>query len=316
MADLKRVRDARGQVLLVTALILGISFVALALILNSAIFTENLASRGDTTGADDVVTYHHDLERGLDDVVAYETRNVSNGETHDTVFGRIDTAVSDADAMFVRRHARNGVMSGATIDDVDNGTRIFQTDHTRNFTDGTGTENWTVANDVSRTRAFRMDVHGASASCGGVADCFTLNVTDGTDRWRVFVDETTAGEIEVAVDDGSGTERCVVVDEPQVPIDVTGGTVNGTACDALAFADAPGGNYDVRFENADAIEGTYSLVVADESIATSPPPHFGPGSDPSIAAAVYELTVAYDYRSTDVVVETELRVAPGEPDGR
>lgn len=316
MADLSRATDARGQILLVTALILGITFVALALILNSAIFTENLASRGDTTGADDVVTYHHNLERGLGDVVAYETRNASSGETHDTVFGRIDTAVSDADAMLVRRHARNGVMSNATVGDVDNGTRIFQTNHSRNFTDGTGTENWTVASDVSGTRAFRMDVHGASATCSGVADCFTVNVSDGTDHWRVFVSETTAGEIEVQVDDGTDTESCGVVDEPQVPIDVTGGTVNGTNCGALAFSDAPGDGYDVRFENADAIAGTYSLVVDDESIATTPPIQFVSGSDPSVAAAVYELTLEYDFRSTEIVVGTELRVAPGEPDGR
>ena len=50
MADVTR--PNRGQLLLVAAIALGILFVALALILNTAIFTENLATRSSRWRSD------------------------------------------------------------------------------------------------------------------------------------------------------------------------------------------------------------------------------------------------------------------------
>ena len=47
MADLK---GERGQILLIAAFALAVIFIALGLVVNGAIFTENLASQGDASG--------------------------------------------------------------------------------------------------------------------------------------------------------------------------------------------------------------------------------------------------------------------------
>ncbi|MEF8907354.1 MAG: hypothetical protein V5A13_05805, partial [Haloarculaceae archaeon] len=45
----------RGQIILVTAFALAVAFVALSVVINGAIFTQNLATRGDTAGGGDAL---------------------------------------------------------------------------------------------------------------------------------------------------------------------------------------------------------------------------------------------------------------------
>lgn len=311
MAHLGGRPRSRGQILLVTALILGVSFVALALILNSAIFTENLASRGDTTGADEVVTYQNNLQDGIGAVVAYETRNASTGDGHSTVLGRIETGMTDADAISVRRHAKQGATSNVSIDDHTDGTRIYQTNGSRNFTDATASPDWTLADSVDNARAFRFNVTGQPGT-----EQFVVRLDDGGDTWEVFFRDGGSNDVEIVVDNGTGEQRCDTVPTYPAEIDLTAGTVAGTACEALAFGDAPSGTYDVAFENGTEFTGTYSLVV-DDVIGTSPPPaEFSADGNPSVSEAVYDLTLEYHYRTSDIVVGNHLRIAPGEFDGR
>ena len=48
--------DESGQIIIIAALLLAIIFVGLALVLNSAIYTENMARRGDTSTAEAMST--------------------------------------------------------------------------------------------------------------------------------------------------------------------------------------------------------------------------------------------------------------------
>jgi len=308
-------RGRRGQILLITALVLGVAFVALAVILNSAIFTENLASRGDTTGADDVVTYQSNVEDGVAAIVRYETENASTSDDHGAVFSRVKVGVADADEIFLRRHARRGAVSNASILDQANGSRIFQTDSTRAFTDGNGNPDWDVATGVGQTRAFHMNVSRATLpTCGLFNDCFTMNVTDGSDLWQLSVTDSATG-VEVSVDDGTGPVSCDKVNEPFVSINVTAGTVSGEPCSALDPADWPGSYDTIEYDNGDDVTGSYSLVVDAEGIADSPPGHFGAGPEPSVTPALYRMTIGYEYQTANLLVSQELRIAPGEPDG-
>lgn len=312
MADLDGPGD-RAQILLVTALVLGMMFVTLALILNSAIFTENLASRGETAGGDAVVQYHGDVERSVGAVLAYEDRNVSAGDDHDDVAARVETAVNDTDDVLAKRHAKTGALSNVSMVDRRDGARIHQSDGTRNFSDGDGRADWTVVEDVERTRAFRLNVTGASSTCTPFADCFTVSVSNASHSWDLSVRDT-GSQVELEVENVSGgTETCATPGSAAT-VDVTAGTLAGEPCPALSFADAPTGASDVEYRNADEIAGTYSLVVDNESVATSPPAHFGAGSDPTVRPTLYDVTLAYEYETDDVAVDGELRVAPGEPD--
>lgn len=302
----------RGQILLVAALALGVTFVALALILNSAIFTENLASRGQTTGGEDVVEYRDDLRRGVGTVVTAENENATDSDSHSDVRNRVRRAIGDVNGVVTRHRARIGVTTNVSWTSGTDGTRIFQSNETRNFTNVDGDATWTAVESVDATRAFELNVSRSvlSSSCTLLTDCFNVSVTDGSSYWNVSMKETASG-VEVNIEGGGS---CGPIDEDFVTVDLTAGTVNGTNCPDLSWGDAPtSSGYDIVFNNGDETAGTYSLVVRDTTVSATD--YDSGAGDPSITDALYAVTVAVDYESPDVTVDTTLRVAPGEPDG-
>jgi hypothetical protein len=303
VADLTPEGD-RAQVLLVAALALGVTFVALALIVNSAIYTENLASRGDTTGGETVIQYRSDLARGVGEVLGHENRD---GTSHSGIETAIDTAVSDIDEVLTRNNVLLGATSDATVSGSVEGALINQTDPSRPYTDAGDNDDWVVARNIDRTRAFRFNV-----SRGLLTSDFTVTVTDGSDDWELTFEDPGSG-IEVEVDDGGTTATCGPVAESYVVVDVTGGTVGGEECDALSFGDAPASGYDIVFSHGDDAGGTYSLVVDNGTLATSPPSAFG--MQPAVSHALYSVDVSYDFQTADTRVNSTIRVAPGEADG-
>ncbi|MHB9285704.1 hypothetical protein ACKVMT_01525 [Halobacteriales archaeon Cl-PHB] len=318
MADLTG-RD-RGQILLVAALALAVTFVALALILNSAIFTENLASRGDTTGSENALQYRDSLKRGMGTVLAFENRNLSSGEGRAEIRDRLNRSVGDLSPVLTRKWARLGVSSNTSISGQTDGSRIFQTDHTRDFTDNdTNAVDWTLASGVDETRAFRLNVSRSGltdlGTCGLLSGCFETVVTDGSTTWRVSVAEDGGtNEIVVEVDNGTGSnQQCAPVSQSFVEIDLTEGTVAGEPCSALSFGDAPDTGYDIQYRNGDQLEGSYTLVVDNPGVADTDPARFGNPGDPAVEPALYAVTMDYDFISPYVTVNTTVRVAPGEP---
>lgn len=308
----------RGQILLIAGLALGVTFVALALVLNAAIFTENLASRGQTTGGDDAVRYAQEVTRGGAELLTYENLNVTASTDHPTLFARLDSGVGTIDDVLTRQ--RTGISATASVaangSASTNGTRLWQANASRAFTNATGAEDWTLAAGVDDTRAFRLQVDngGLLSGCGLFSDCFYLTVSDGADDWRVQIYDN--GILTVEVDDGSGSTETCTSSEATVDIDLTAGTVDGEPCPALSFGEAPDSGYDITYSNADEVTGTYSLVVDDPAIASGgTPSDYAVGSNsPNASVAVYELVLDADYGTADIDYTTPLRLAPGEPD--
>lgn len=308
MAHLRR---GRGQILVLSAFALGVLFVALALILNAAIFTENLASRGDTTGGDEVVQLRDDLRRGVATVLTHENRLLDD---HDLVNESVTVSVAELDDALRTSNARRGAASVVSLESTTNGTLVNQTNASRNFSDGNGTADWTIAENVERTRAFELAINRSllDGSCSLPDGCFAVNVTNGNAYWRLSANATGADRVNVTIDNGTSTDTCTA-NGSTVAVDVTAGTVGGVTCPALSFDEVPAGSYDLAVENGDDAGGTYSLVVDNASLATSPPPHFGDG--PSVTAALYDATLAYEYHTSRLAYESTLRVAPGEAGG-
>lgn len=317
MAHLTPLADGgrdRGQLIIVTAFALGVLFVALALILNSAIFTENLASRGETTGGEDIVTYEDALERGVGDVLTYENANVTTTTvSHSTLESRLTAATSDIDAILIRRNAITGATSAATLEDKRDGTLIRQ-NATANFTNNNSAADWTVVSSVDRTRAFQMNVTSADSSCTRFSSCFNLTV-NGSSDWVLSINEPPSGFV-VAVDNGSGTATCGPVNNASVTLDVTGGTFGGGLCPVLNFSEVPDSGYKIEYENADKITGTYSMVVDNDSLLSTNSASYANATDasPSATPALYSVNVSFDYQTADVNYNSTVRVAPGEPD--
>lgn len=313
MADVSR---DRAQILLVTALGLAILFVTLALIVNTVIYTENLATRSSNIGGGSEAIRHIDAVReGIGGAIAYA--NTHNDSSKQTVYSNLTVAVSDWSDLTARVQAVNGVGTNLTLVAAVNGTRIVQEDASRNFTNRTfGSANWTVVEEVNGTRKFRINVTDETVlESAGSGDVFAVNVTDGSGYWRLNV--TRDGSTEVHIRNASGISVTCAASTAQPWINVTDGTVAGEECDGLQFAEGVSTPYTVSFENGGSIVGTYTLIVDNETLADSPLPHLnskGSGS-PYATYAVYSADINVYFQTPRLFLNTTIRVAPGETDG-
>jgi hypothetical protein len=313
VADLTPDRGGeRGQLLLIAAFIIATSFVVLALVVNSAIFTENLATRDDVAGSQDALQHRHEIEQSVGAVV--EEINQDNS-----------LSASDADEEIEAIARQGGVQQAARgrvvdveLDSIDPGTKIAQ-DSVGNFSNTTGSvPDWTVAEDVTHTRNFQINLTDYS-ELQGPTNAFRVVVNGSNDdEWIVTIAESGSNDVEILVDrPGLPTQTCTREFDDFLRIDITDAMVGETPCPALdrnssgtplwfgSGVDAP---YRIDFRNPGEIAGTYSLIVDDGA-----DPHNFLAIDPPYSTnAIYNLTVAYTYYTTNVGYETAIRVAPGE----
>lgn len=312
MADMTG-RD-RGQIILVAAFALAVIFLTLALVVNSAIFTENLASRSDTTGSDSALTNRAVVEQNVGEAVASANRN-NPASLVSSVQANIQSYQSQAGP----QQATSGRLVSLSYDTETFGARVAYDGG--QFSGGVG-NSYTLADNIDKssesngTRAFKIN---ATNLPNTYSDAFVVQVGDGAaaDEWvtRIWNDGGVV-EVETTRDILGGTETCRISEGPgDAPIiDLTEGTVNGEPCDALGTNDA-GENYNfgagaadgyrIEFVRANEIEGDFTVVID-----TSPSDVTAPSSPTN---ALYDVTVEYTYTTNDVRYVTDNRVAPGEP---
>ncbi|QLG26492.1 hypothetical protein HUG10_02580 [Halorarum halophilum] len=308
----------RGQLMLVGALALAVLFVSFAFLLNAAIYTETIASRGTGVEADTVVGYRNaavDATGGtIDRLSAGENRS------YDSLHGNLTTAVGDWDRGTARQYAIEGDAPSVEVVSVTNGTRVVQ-NGTRNFTDADGAANWTLAEDV-RTRNYTMTVEGNDLAQSSQSDVLNGN-TDGafnftfenaSGNYSIYVYES-GGEVELRAEDPDGNDvGSCTRSSGQVEVDFTAGTVDGADCDALDFYRALEGSYELRYANADHVSGTYATTVDaehDELVGGHYAAYGGDG--PFRSTAIYAVDIEVVLRSASVYYRNEGTVAPGAP---
>lgn len=318
----------RGQLMLVAAVVLAVVLVALAFVLNAAVYTEALVA-GDSGSPEDrtVARFQDDVRRGVGGLVVHHNRNATNNTTHADLHAALQESVERWDDLTARHAATSGSGTNVTLVGTDNGTRIAQDNATRAFTNATRTEggnvtgnasDWTLVTDVNGTRRFRMNITSETSDLGefGAADAFNVTVTNGSATWRMNVTNEN-GNATVGVRNASGGHAVcsAPANESGVWVNVTAGTVAGEECPGLAFAEGVNSPYEIRFESGDNVSGTYELVVDNETLATSPTADYVSRDDgsPYVMSAVYSATVRVEYRTPTLTYTTTVRVAPGEP---
>jgi len=332
-----RARD-RGQILLIGALALAISLVVLALILNSGIYAHNLASRVDTS-EEDAVGFQNEIRAGVGGLVEYSVRNSTNDTAAQTNAldpddGDGEAGIDEIERRLVRYRAYESTLVNASFEGVSNGTLIRQ-DTDGDFTNQTGTSDWTLVDDADGVRAFELEVARSSLNASTIGslsgDTLEIEVSNGSDTWTVYVYEN-GGATTVAAKSTSPTDTygpCTDDTGNRTVIDITAGTVGGEHCRALQFFGSLPGSFnsseqlDVAYENArggvpgssSTVNGTYRLVVEKPfaDVSGSGYAHYGSGDDPYVAEAVYSVDVAIYYQSPDLTYESTITVAPGEP---
>ena len=323
--------DDRGQLFLVGALSLAVLFVGFALLLNTAIYTENLATRNTDPGTDPSISYRAAAEDAARELMIRENRNGTD-PTWDENTRWYESSVeawSDSAGLHAARRAR---VASVTVDST-NGTRFQQTNASRNLTNRNYADDWTLGNNPSAVRDASLTVNRDSLPETNRSNVLGLTLgfddpyavafddTDGGNTWHVYVyDDADNGvdDVTVLVDDGPNEQECTHVG-PAAHIDLSNGSINDTACSAFDLLDLPDDAVDdkeirLRFENGDQATGTYDIKVA-EGADISGNVYDNEVDDDGAAfatAIIYEADVTITYESTDVSYRTTVRIAPEE----
>ena len=329
--------DSRGQLLVVVALLVATTLVALALVLNSAIFAENLSSR-ETTDSETAIAYAADANRTVAQAVTRTAdAEVATADGARAVFdGIVDDWARSRSATAAERGAAADLQRTAHV-----GWRLRQ-DSDRQYMpeNETTTADWTVAEDASNVSTMRFEantssLYDATLSFNDTDErAFRVVVNDGTDTWTMYLfrEGGTDDRFVVHVGDPSGfddlsdllgsSSSCDVVADRGV-VDVRAQTLDGTNCPALDFADDLDGPVSIRYENAynstldeSRIVGGYDIVVNGTvaTNATGHPESFTTpgGTDPTAQAVVYSVNYRSSYERETVRNVRDGRYAPRE----
>lgn len=316
----------RAQLILITGLTLAVILVAVVLVLNTVIYTENLATRGVDAGGAEAIDFRDGAVDDLGGILHREHRSRSSATG--VVDGFNESAAAYGRTITDLR-ARDGVIANVTVDPSTAKTGYFiaqneTADGFRNMNspDGAATD-WTVASNVSQTRNYQLTVEPDSLS-DSTGTAFTV-VADGTtagtnETWEASLSRGAGDNLMLEVTVGNRTEtgRFEPGPDGDHTVDFTAGTVNGKPFDQLVWADGvqtgsePDGSdpYDIRYENGDRADGTYYLVVDDRDGGADP----DRSSRPYVADAVYSVEVKIRHRTPELEYADTIRLAPGERD--
>lgn len=318
MAD---VADDRGQLLILGALVLAVMFVSFAALTNTAVYTENLATRESDPGTGAAVEFRTAAVTGTGGLV--EDVNRHNDTSYVALDENASVAVDEWDNASAKTYGATGRVVETEYVRAANGTRIAQTNSTRQFTNATDAPDWTVASGLGDDdlRAHRLNVSTSDLEPER-SGAFRIDYTDSDDDTRsVYVYRNATPDptrVVVEVDAPGWNAACSAPAwNGYAVVDVTGARVGDSHCGALAFFGNVSTPYDVSYHNGVAANGTYGLVVnRTESTVESGTASFGTdgGDDPFATEALYSARIALTYESHRVYHRAQVRVAPGEPD--
>lgn len=311
----------RGQLLLIAALAVAVILVGVALLLNAAIFTENVATR--ETGADGREATNIRAATAADIGELIERENKRDGAA---AAGHVSDGIDAMSPLLAREHVRHGTVVELERHGIDEGERIeWNTEvNSEDFTVERGSENetvrdWTLLSDVSGVRAFKltadteplssMSEPNASQLKNETTGAFGIEFTGTNVIQYVYEDD---GDVVVAqVSGGSVDHRCSIAGADEVTVDLTGDRletdIETTHCYRGLWPTPDSSEIStIEIRNGDRAGGTFSLTIDDASAATSE-------SELTTEPAVYAATAELRYTSTKLDFETQLVVAPGSP---
>jgi hypothetical protein len=301
--------DRRGQMILITGFALAVAFVTLALVLNSVVFTGNLATSSESAAASEAITYRADVTTGAERVIAFV--NEHNTSSYSELNASLEADMDNVSNLLLRHRITEGEVVDGQVDARFRGTWIKQTNSSRNFTNVGGDTKWTLFANSNGARSFRIHVTDDTSLQLLNNDPFNVTARDGASEWRLNVTDAASGsKVFVRRADGSEIE-CDVPVLSDFWINVSEGTVAGNECEGLAFGDQLGTITSVEYGNADNIEGTYRLMTnkSKGSVGSS---DYSATDSPFTEPAVYGLRLNVTYESDRVEYETDPKVIPGE----
>jgi hypothetical protein len=337
MADVRSVtvdKDERGQLVLVFAMTLAIVFVVLALFLNTAIYTENIATRqSDIAGASDAATYRDEAvrhtERGIRHV------NEHHNEDNLALNENITQEVSDWSNLSRPVELRQSASANASRESINQGTRITQI-RNRSFTNESGVSDWTLVHDTDHVRDFSLSVKRSSLTDTNTTEpdfgnAFRVTFTDDDDDdWTLHVFRNDTGgdyagkdtiNVVLIEPGGAAYERCQV-EAAYLTIDVSAGRIGSEPCPNLngdSLWNDLSRPITVSFNNTmvggtETVNGTFNITVSTDSVLDPMGNYELRGSTDGAfrTDAIYSVDLRVTYRTSRVNFDTIIRLAPEE----
>lgn len=305
MAPLTRSRD-RGQLILVAGLTVAVILVMLVLLLNTVIYTENLATRGTDSGGGDALEYRATVVGSVEELIGHENARYDEGRPPDegvaAGIGLIDGTLSD-------RHLERGTIAEvrANAVTIDESTPRIWRNESDNLTANGGESDWTVATNVTAFGRFVITIDSIKEWVDGVDnDRLRIVVDDSeTDPWTLEINAHETATYEVVV---NGSDP-ITYQTDTLEMDLVSGTINEMA----AFTPPPSSGT-IRFENGGTTTGTFVLHATgmpSESGLTEYDGGFG--GDPYYTYPVESVDLAIHYETSELRLVTEETVRAEGP---
>lgn len=330
--------NRRGQILLIAGFTLAVIFIGLALVFNSVIYTENLATRSESTSTSKPVIHRQSVATGTERILEYvNEHNATNASSHAALKENFSEAFGAMSSQMQVGQLRDGqVVKNQRIawypgtwirqtNESRNETWVLNPNETRNFTAADGSTSWTVVRDARNVRSFRIYVSNESSLAfnslkttdeGEGDEPFNITVTNGLTEWRMNVSDAPFSTFNATVGYTTPTGESGVCGVDSLPfvINVSEGTINGTKCPGFDFAEGFFLVPDIRYNNGESINGSYELMVNDSHVeADVNDEHYTETPDvPTTDPALYGVRVGINYENDVLRYVTDFRVVPGE----
>lgn len=246
-----RQAGSRGQLFLIGAIALAVAFVALTMLLNTAIYTENLSARSGDVGDTDMHKYASEAE-------AQTIRTIEQVNYYNTSPDEFETLIEEEwGPLLAERYATSGSLVDIRVDSVDKSGRSAARMNVEEFEDGKR-----FAHSSGKFHDFQVHVHPASYV--GSGDLRLSSNKSGGDTLIVEQGDDN-NELVVSSEDTNGECRARNVDGKRaVTIDIVREEVGGVSCDVLENFEFSGF---IDFENNADVEGTWQVTT--ESVPSS-----------------------------------------------
>ncbi len=294
---------SRGQILLVAAFSLAVIFVSLAVILNTAIFTENLATR-DTIDGDDALDFQQtSAQTGA---VLLNATNYEDG-SYSTLEAAYSTRIENfSEAITVHGVSRGTVLS-VSVSETTEGAAINLTDSAA-FQNASANGTWELGDGITDARKGKLVVTDTPRD-----EPLVLNATNGSHTWSLSITDESDGSYGATLTYPNGTEASRQYTTTALQVRPTNGTINGSeSWEGLRFQDAIDGQFSMWVRNGTNASGSYRLLV-DQPVGTIDGPNYTGSDDLTVSGAIYTATLSLELSRADLDYATTIHL---EPEGK
>ena len=302
--------QSRGQIILISAIVIAIGLIAITVILNTVLFTENVNNIGTIASAND----------GLNNQIAQRdslttfVRQVNGNDTYATPKASKQALNRSlhwySDLLGVTLAKRQPVLVNLSVPSTPTVGALVVQANNRSFTDADHESQWTLDSNT-QVRQYTMSIAHVSANNSHDAFAVSFNGSGGTNQKLRFYRRTDGtllvkrdGTVSDACSLGSGTGNTT--------IDFWTGKIQHGGRDCGFIGANSLTTPKIEYDNGKNATGTYRLLTNGTSIQSSP---FNASADesPYLTYVVYRASIRSQYVTPDLSYDSEIHLDLYEP---